>query len=274
MLIMNLPSYNPKIDYLVCRHLLSNVPAGCDEYHLKKLFQNDLPPQCSHEETLLQVKSFFRVHKAESLTATDAAALYQVVTGERPAPLDKLLCGVSSANDVITLAKSVAFHSASDKDALFKIFLLTGYCRANGFPLITYCTLCRKIFYAVQYGDESYARSFYAALLARTAKYVAKHDVSLNAAALRLICDSASDFKTRFGAIRLGVFGSLVTGESNEYSDADVLAVFPDGVKISKQEAAQYWQRILPVHCDVVTVTQSKFQSDLPIAIRRQVRYV
>lgn len=83
MLLSHEKTYNPKIDYLVCRNLIADLPWEHDEHRFRKVYEEDLVPECKYEMDLLKIKHFFREHDIADLTIKDIESLYFIITGYR-----------------------------------------------------------------------------------------------------------------------------------------------------------------------------------------------
>ena len=54
--------YNPKIDYLLCKYLIKNLPEPIDENHLKDCFFNKASCQTEADLNLCMIRNFFLQH--------------------------------------------------------------------------------------------------------------------------------------------------------------------------------------------------------------------
>ncbi len=212
----------------------------------------------------------------DELHPADIAELYYIVSAEKMTSQCNLLCSIQSVEDVFQLIDYVDTIKVYDRDTLFKIMLLVNYCRTNAIPFIPYRTLCRRLYWSVKYDDKDLAKKYYDILVRKIDKFNLKHDIQLNETAINKVQDLKTDFFSQIGASKLGVFGSLSIGEGNEYSDLDLLVVFPDAIepRVKKHEVNQFLKDRLEIPFDAVLVTEQQLEYKLSPSIKRSVRFL
>lgn len=271
MIVIHNSGYNPRIDFIVCKQLLSNLPAEYDEISLRNcFFQNTA--ETDYEKSLLEIKKHFEAHSADKPQEFEAGKLLQIIMSKRVDISNFEFPTVNCANDVEKIARYVS-EKGQCIDAMFQVLLLLCYCRTHDVPLLPYHGICRKLYYSVIACETEETELTWQRLLQRKQKYCNYHDLSLNKQSVELLKTYKREFLMQIPDAQLAIFGSLANGLGTSYSDLDIMVVIPDDVdKGSIREFAyKFWAGKIPISFDVSTATESEVNT-LPIAIRRSLR--
>ena len=258
MIFRNIGEYNPKIDYLVCRSLLSTLPREFNDLRLKQVFKELIHPLEIYEKEIVYIKDILAV--VDISTSYGVTECINAITGinfkEEDLPeTDDVEVGVNAISQYM-LEESV-------KVSFAQLFILHANIKSKQ-PIIPY----RKCIYKMM-RDKSLISHYLLHMRIRTDKYMKSHDFRYNAEALDIVVKNASCFRENIDAIGIGVYGSIATGASTEYSDLDLLVIVDDEQdhKEVKRRSIEYWRTMLPIDVDVCAVCISDFEQ-LPIGIK------
>ena len=272
MIVIHKSEYNPRIDFIVCKQLLCNLPYVYDELKLRECFENEAG-ELPYERDMRAIKNFFKTTDAAEATTNDVEVLYGICAHES-VKFDGAITDMNGLDDLERLAKMVAEYDCN-KVTLFQILMLFGYCKINEVPIMPYHGVCAKIYYSLLSGNRQRAERSWQDLLYRKNKYSIKHPIEQNAFCVSQIQEYKDEFLKITGAEKLGIYGSLARGTDTEYSDADIIAVIKSeaDAKAVKRQAHKFLADKLPLHFDICVTTESGM-ANLPIGIRRTVKFL
>lgn len=274
MLLSHQKNYNPKIDYLVCRNLIKDLPWEHDEQRLRKVYDEELIPKCKYERDLLKIKDFFREHDIAAFTKLEIEFLYFTITGHLIIIDDMTLNGVESVADIDNLVKCVENVTVCDRDVLFQIALLVNYSLKHDTPIVPYAGVCRKLYWSIIIGDDLQAQRRFRYLIYKIEKYSQKHALEQNKDAVETLYLHKDEFLQRFGANQIGIYGSLASGSGNEYSDLDILIIFPNDAPVEAMhgEISQYWESIIDIPIDVTALVEREITTKIHPSIQQTLK--
>lgn len=272
MLVIRNQTYNPKIDYSICKQLVKTLPIGYDEDRIRNCYDGYSPMVEIYEKDIIGIKTFFKQNDIVQVSNSMVEKLYKICTHK----------DVSINGDVATVVQNdlrdiATFVNQIDcqRNTLFQILFLIHYCRKHNSPIIPYHSLCNKIFYAITAGEKLETRHLFTKLQNRTQKYMAKHSVGAGEACIRQLYENRDTFLAETDAIQIGYYGSYARGNANDYSDFDILVVFSDEKSLSlcKRKSRDFWRSKMPIEIDVAVVNQCNFDS-LPQGIKRSIKFI
>ncbi len=271
MIVSHKQKYNPKIDFLICKNLVYNMPFDKDEHVLKRCYEEEKGMTEWYEEKIVKIKQYFKGHDICEFTNIDIQNLYCIIVGEDIRLSDCKFKKIESVVDVVFIVEYIEKLNILEKNTLFKLMLLKNYCTGQNIPLIVYNKLCWKIFLSV-FSVMIYPTSIlWDKLLCKLDKYCFKHTIGDNVKAVQQIRKYAEDYLRFSGATTLYMCGSLAAGTGTEYSDADILAVFPNNVDIyeAKIKSQAYWADKIQIPYDMLTTNESGLSATLQPAMKR-----
>lgn len=276
MIILHKNNYNPKLDFLICKNLLKETPRDCDELDFKDCFFGRRKPLHFHEKQIVKVKKFFKTHNILKLSRWDIRVLYRIITGSKEKISFGIICPINSPDDIVILANLVRSTNITDKYTLFRILLVEGYCLATRKVIVPYRWMCKRMLDSVELGDDSSALMIWKHIHERTNEYFEKHDAKENVIALNQVATFKDDFLSFVSADRLMLFGSLAIGKGNEYSDVDLIAIFPDERDLYDVKAVcrGYWEEKLSISFDIIVIHKSEFDALSHPAIKRTLKEI
>ncbi|MCH5151035.1 MAG: nucleotidyltransferase domain-containing protein [Clostridiales bacterium] len=275
MIVLHELDYNPKIDYLICRNLVKHQPHKYDEASLRKTFIGDLSPTNNFEKDILKIKQFFIQYDASQLSTQDIAELYSIIVEEKIDCKAIELYSRFTEREVVQMVYLVQ-QQECDIETLFKILLLVNYCKYYNKPLIPYRGVCRELYWNARFNNSKRMNVVMNSLIHMTNKINVKHDVSFNELAVNSLQMHKDTFLNMFPDCRLGYCGSIALGQGNEYSDLDIVIVFPDNKNINlyKRSINQFWQDKILIPYDTILVKESEMNSRLTVSILRTLKYI
>lgn len=268
MIVLHNSGYNPRIDFIVCKQLLSNLPAEYDEISLRNSFFQDRA-ETDYEKSLLEIKHHFETHTADKPKDFEPKKLLQIISGECVDISDFEFFAVNCAKDVERIAKYVS-EKGQCIDAMFQVLLLLCYCQTHEVPLLPYHGICRKLYYSVIAGENEETELTWQRLLWRTQKYCNYHELSLNKQSVEQLKIHKQEFLSQIPDAQLAVFGSLATGLGTNYSDLDIMVIVPNNAdkESTGTFAYNFWTGKIPISFDISISTENEL-NNLPVAIRR-----
>ena len=212
MIVIHKSEYNPRIDFIVCKQLLCNLPYVYDELKLRECFENEAG-ELPYERDMIAIKNFFKTTDAAEATTNDVEVLYGICAHES-VKFDGAITDMNGLDDLERLAKMVAEYDCN-KVTLFQILMLFGYCKINEVPIMPYHGVCAKIYYSLLSGNRQRAERSWQDLLYRKNKYSIKHPIEQNAFCVSQIQEYKDEFLKITGAEKLPLhFDICVSTES------------------------------------------------------------
>ncbi len=272
MIVIHKSVYNPRIDFIVCKQLLCNLPYEYDELKLRKCFETELG-ELPYEKDIIAIKNFFKVTDITEAKISEIETLYGICTHES-VKYDGEITDAIDMDNLKRLAETVKQYDCNNV-TLFQILMLFGYCKVSKVPIMPYHGVCAKIYYSLVSGDRQRAERSWQDLLYRKSKYSIKHPIEQNAFCVSQLKEYKDEFLKIEGAEKLGIYGSLSRGTDTEYSDVDIIVVMKNGVdaKAVKRQAYRFWFNKLPIHYDLCVTTEDGIRK-LPIGIRSTVKFL
>lgn len=276
MIVHHKSKYNPKIDFLACKQLLNIVPLNCDELAFRDCFYGKRKARYAHERRILKLKEFFQAHDIANFADTDIHELYRVITKETWDRGTAIFCDINTIEDVVVLAKLINKTEVCDKYALFRVLLLNGFYRANKYVLIPYRYICRRIYDSAVNDDLETISILWRRLCLKTHKYMQQHDIAKNDESISQVTKLKGEFLKTVGALNLYMYGSLAVGDGNEYSDLDLLVVFPNNIEMRgiRAKCYEFWKGKIYIPIDIHSMMLSQFEQISAPAIKRTMKEV
>ncbi len=263
MIVLRKINYNPKIDYLICKQLLHNLPKDYDDVLLKEIFREEKVPKNEYQYKLLEIKKFFEKKPIDLFTQDTVRNLFSLLSGKKSPKQTGMLGDIRTFMDVKKLGNFVYKNLDQSRSELFQIQLLKGYCQTTSMPLVPYKYLCEELFKSIVAGRSNLAEHFWNKLLFKTKKISHKHSIQDNVTAIELVIRNKQDFLHSVNGQELYIFGSLAMNKGTEYSDVDLLVVFKDNKYFSDAwtVCTNYWTTKLQIPFDIIALPQSKFET-------------
>lgn len=272
MIVIHNSTYNPRIDFIVCKQLLCTLPHVYDELKLRECFEkeNGMLP---YEKDIVKIKNYFQNTDITKATLKEVQELYSICTNSEI----KLEGEIIPVDDIHGVEKIVQFIGKKDCQAvtLFQIMLLYGYCKYNDIPILPYHGICARTYFSLLGGDLNKAERGWRDLLYRKSKYCRRHTLEQNQICLNQLQKYKDEFLQNVGAVKLGVYGSLALGTGTEYSDVDIIIIVEKAAdhKQIKYQSFTFWSDKLSIHFDFCITTNEDI-SKLPVGIQNTMKFI
>lgn len=276
MIILHKKTYNPKIDFLICKNLLCELPPIKDEHKFIRCFNEEEEMTECFEQKAVEIKKYFMKHDLSQFTNQDIENLYYIIVNKRIVLGDMAFKKISSADDIISVVSDIRQMDVSSENTLFKLILLKMCGVKQSVPLIVYDRLCWKIFVSALESNCSQVNELWDRLIKKTLKYSYKHSVDQNIEAVNQVKKYCNEYIDLSGAISLYLCGSLATGTGNEYSDVDIVSVFKDDTDVrgARKIMQAYWKERIPIPIDVLVFTESELKEKMQPAMKRTLKKI
>lgn len=272
MIVLHNQTYNPKIDYLICKQLVKTLPVGYDEDRIRNCYIDCSQVVEIYEKDLIEIKTFFKQNEILQATSSMIERLYKICTHEYVSINSDIAMVVrGDLRDIAMFVNTVDCH----RNKLFQILFLIQCCTKQNSPIIPYRALCNSLFYAIMSNDVLDVQKLLTKLQSRTQKYMVKHSVEEGEVCIQRLYENRDTFLEVTDAMQIGYYGSFARGNANEYSDFDILVVFSDekNLPLCKRKAIEFWRAKIPIEIDVAVINESNFDS-LPRGIKRSVKFI
>ena len=265
-------TYNPRIDFNICKQLLCSLPYEFDELKLRDCFIKEIGT-LPYEKDIIAIKSFFTNFDITKATMKEVQELYKICTNKEMALEGEIV----TVDDIQELQKIIQFVEKQNCEAvtLFQILLLFGYCKINNVPIIPYRGISRCLYLSLLEGDLNKADRSWRSLLYRKNKFCKLHALKENQFCLEQLQKYKSEFLQTVDAVKLGVYGSLARGAGTEYSDIDLIVIVEEGAdcKDIKMKSYEFWSDKMTINYDICVTTEEDMPN-LPVAIRNTIKII
>lgn len=75
MIVIHKSEYNPRIDFIVCKQMLCDLPYEYDELKLRECFEKELG-ELPYEKDIIAIKSFFKTSDITEAKRSEIETLY------------------------------------------------------------------------------------------------------------------------------------------------------------------------------------------------------
>lgn len=273
MKIIRSNKYNPKLDYLVCKNLLNNIPFEYDELSLRDCFNEVKMPTLNFENDIIKIKHFFEVNDPNIMPLEKWYNLFCICQNKNLRLSDDLLQDFDAENILSikpVIKKAMYFLNENELITLIKLILLKSYIKRFNELLIPYGSKILKIINATRDGNNLIIQNIYKIIIQKTQKYYQKHSVLQNKTIREKLLEYKAIFLQKFDVEKFGIYGSFACHEENEYSDLDIIVFVKDDTNaFLKKEMIMFWIPIIKIPIDLKLVTDKTFISSTTIGIRK-----
>lgn len=267
MLLKN-KEYNPKIDYLLCKYLLREIPEVIDENHLKDCFFDKASCETDEELVLCMTRNFFMEHNLLSMNEIEIQMFLEFLNVEYTF---KGFVGNSLEDKIYNIILTLKDKSIEDKRLILKFLLVVAYIQENGKIILPYQKGIQKLLTSNTLEE---IRLVVVYLEKKTTRLNNKHDLRINSIVLDILKILSSFFLEITGYLGIGVYGSFSTHTSNEYSDLDLIIFISEG--LDKYEVRRHTKKIIrrfiPIPIDIKVTTKEEMENDLTIGMKKTLK--
>ena len=255
-------NYNPKIDFLVCKNLINNLPNDYDEILLRDAYKN-YKISNDYCSKIIDIKKYFLENDLISYSKNDIENLYFIITDKKIELTDDY---VRYELNITNLKWSVNnIKNMVDVDKYLLIRILIVFYSLNNMVIIPYRNHIKQLYLAVLYHQDELLKNSYNRLINRTKEYLIAHDNKENEKALLMLDKYKKEFVESFNALEFGIYGSFSTKSYNEYSDLDMYVLMKniDDKKKIKTQILKFWNDKFNIKIDLKLVTLETIDTTL-----------
>jgi len=232
-------SYNPKINFKICKSLDLCYPLSQGYYDYRNVYDEKALPSNKTESKLLRTKHVLFIFVNSGFTIDSSNLSIDLLHSKyKKKALTNLLNQNENKEDYLYLLRTIIKNNIFyDKSYMFAILISNSILIRNGYLPIIYDY--KKIEYITNaiktdISDESLIK-----ILNLFAEHTNKLNIKsepLSSIELIKLILSKKEKLIELGVLHLKLYGSFVINKQNEYSDIDILI---DSRKISKEEREQ-----------------------------------
>lgn len=260
--------YNPKIDYLLCKYLIKNLPEPIDENHLKDCFFNKASCQTEADLNLCMIRNFFLQHDLLTFHKKEIQMLFEYL--EISYEFNGFI-GKRVEEKVFYILQDL--RNIENKRLIIKVLLVMVYIEEKGEILLPYPKGISSLLMASTIED---VKRILAYLEKKTQKLNRTHDVRLNSKIPSILKILAPYFLEITGYLGVGVYGSFSLGTTNKYSDLDLLVIVSkeSNERYARRKSKRFFRAFLPLSMDIKVTTLEKMESEITIGMKKTIKII
>lgn len=255
-------NYNPKIDFLVCKNLINNLPNDYDEILLRDAYKNYkiYNDYCSK---IINIKKYFLENDLTSYSKNDIENLYFIINNKKIKLTDDYVKYELNITNLKWLVNNIKNMVDVDKYLLLRILIV--FYSLNNMVIIPYRNHIKQLYLVVLYHQDELLKNSYNRLINRTKEYLIAHDKKENEKALLMLDKYKKEFVDIFDITEFGIYGSFSTKTFNEYSDLDMYVLMKniDDKKKIKTQILKFWDDKFNIKIDLKLVTLETIDTTL-----------
>lgn len=266
--------YNPKVDFLITKNLLTSWPRKFNEFDLRRAFKKKIGGAPKELKLIKKIRDFLRKHHLEAFKQKDFEELVSMITKHK-FKYEFIIPFEEMTKEY--LDKYVSFLKLIVSREIAHVCLATMVlyvCAKNKEIIVPYRGTIRKVLF-----DDYpfYADLLISTLKERTRHVNTKHDISENVLVRNAIKEKKNEFLNTFRNIKsYGVFGSFAMGKENEYSDLDMLVISDEEGRNYglERDICSFWHRYFTIDIDVKIVREDDIDQELTECMKRTLKMV
>lgn len=276
MIILRDDNYNPKIDYLVCKSFLNNLPSEYDELQLRACYKGQCQPKLEYEKDLVSIKNFFENNDLRYIDNARWNQLLKIII-KKEVELSKIV-NKFNLNDYKTMKEIInqlsRIYNEKNVCDIMKLLVFQSYIIKNNEIIIPK----EKYIYSLMNNFKKNLffniRIILKKMLLKTQKYNIVHSKESNGDIFKRVIENKMAFMNKFNVIKFGIYGSFAMNLANEYSDLDMLVVL-DYIDLNiKRQMLEFWCPILGIPIDLKIVTPSTYITKTTIGMRKTIKFI
>lgn len=263
MILRNKNTYNPKIDYMVCKCILNEYQDQVDENHLRDCFFNKASCQSEEELKLCMIRNFFYQNNILTLSSEQIRSFFSFMKWDYEF---KEFIGNTLEEQVLNLTQEL-----KDKEDIFRFLFVVCFAKERNELIIPKTKGIRRI---IQSSSIEEVRDSISYLIRKTDHYNEEQDSSIHPFILPILKVLGNEFIKQTGFLGLGVYGSFALGTTNEYSDLDLMVVVHktyDKRKV-RRITKKFFKRFIPIPIDIKVTSIEDMDSELTIGMKNTVK--
>ena len=277
MIIKKNINYNSRIDYMICKNLIKQLPIDFDEYSLRDVFFKKTSPTTSYENDIVCIRNFFETNEDDNIMNIEK--LFYIITKEY---IDFKYYYVFvnrkvDINYLQDLRTILDINESNNKETIMKICIVFSSIKYDDVPLIPTRSVIRTL---IECEEQSKIKNIekiklcYKNLLKKKDKYLYKHSLDKNNDAIRYLYEHSKEIVSLLEVLAIGIYGSFATNTCNEYSDLDILIITYNDQNKEKiyQTSYEYLSSKIPIAIDIKVVREKDIDNELTIGMKKSMR--
>ena len=265
--------YNPKIDFLITKNLLTSWPRKFNEFDLRRAFKKKFGSAPKELKPIKQIRDFLRKHRLENFKKKDFEELIGMITKQKfkydfIIPFEEMTA--EHLDRFVSYLKLIVSRETAHACLAAMVLYV---CAKNKEVIVPYRGAIKRALFD-EYSIN--ANMLISSLLERIKHVNTKHDVSENTLVRNTVKEKKEEFLRTFRNVKgYGIFGSFAMGKENEYSDLDMLVISDDGRNYNlENEISAFWHRYFSIDIDVKIVKEDDIDQELTECMKRTLRMV
>ena len=265
--------YNPKIDFLITKNLLTSWPRKFNEFDLRRAFKKKFGSAPKELKPIKQIRDFLRKHRLENFKKKDFEELIGLITKQKfkydfIIPFEEMTA--EYLDKYVSFLKLIVSREIAHACLATMVLYV---CAKNKEIVVPYRGAIKRALFD-EYSIN--ANMLISSLLERIKHVNTKHDVSENTLVRNTVREKKEEFLRTFRNVKgYGIFGSFAMGKENEYSDLDMLVISDDGRNYNlENEISAFWHRYFSIDIDVKIVKEDDIDQELTECMKRTLRMV
>ena len=264
--------YNPKIDYLITKNLLTEWPHKYNEFDLRRAFNKKFGRVEKDLKRIRKIRKYLSKKKIINFTKKDYENMIRLITNEKYEYHYKIKFSdmtLQKLDDYVSYLKALdSFKIAYSCLSLMILYV----CAKNNEIIIPYRGTIKRCLN----NENLNVYSIISILKERTKHNNIKHNKEENEVIRKVIKDKKEDFLNSFKKVKAyGIYGSFAMKKENEYSDLDMLVVCDEEYSYSlEHEIYTYWRQFINIEMDIKIVKEDDIDQELTECMKKTLRMV
>ena len=265
--------YNPKIDFLITKNLLTSWPRKFNEFDLRRAFKKKFGSAPKELKPIKQIRDFLRKRRLESFKKKDFEELIGLITKRKfkyefIIPFEEMTA--EYLDKYVSFLKLIVSREIAHACLATMVLYV---CAKNQEIIVPYRGAIKRVLF----DERPISGDLLISALKERVKHVnTKHDISENVLARNMVKEKKDEFLRTFRNVKgYGIYGSFAMGKENEYSDLDMLVISDEGKNYNLEyEISAFWHRYFSIDIDVKIVKEDDIDQELTECMKKTLKMV
>ena len=265
--------YNPKIDFLITKNLLTSWPRKFNEFDLRRAFKKKFGSAPKELKPIKQIRGFLRKHRLENFKKKDFEELIGMITKQKfkydfIIPFEEMTA--EYLDKYVSFLKLIVSREIAHACLATMVLYV---CAKNQEIIVPYRGAIKRVLF----DERPISGDLLISALKERVKHVnTKHDISENVLVRNMVKEKKDEFLRTFRNVKgYGIYGSFAMGKENEYSDLDMLVISDEGKNYNLEyEISAFWHRYFSIDIDVKIVKEDDIDQELTECMKKTLKMV
>lgn len=265
--------YNPKIDFLITKNLLTSWPRKFNEFDLRRAFKKKFGGAPKELKPIKQIRDFLRKHRLENFKKKDFEELIGMITKQKfkydfIIPFEEMTA--EYLDKYVSFLKLIVSREIAHACLATMVLYV---CAKNQEIIVPYRGAIKRVLF----DERPISGDLLISALKERVKHVnTKHDISENVLVRNMVKEKKDEFLRTFRNVKgYGIYGSFAMGKENEYSDLDMLVISDEGKNYNLEyEISAFWHRYFSIDIDVKIVKEDDIDQELTECMKKTLKMV